>query len=153
MSDERVVHQTGRGAFVGRQAELRRLHAAFEGAASGQGSLAMVVGEPGIGKTALCERLAVHVGESGGVTLVDHCYEEDSLPLPYLVFVEAMRGYVLGWDAEELGSQLGPGAADLAASISMLWSGDFGGALAPRGKTWSWPAESATVKRSTRPPG
>src|SRR5262249_46813100 len=36
-----------RRAFVGREAELRQLHDAFDAALSGQGALAMVVGEPG----------------------------------------------------------------------------------------------------------
>ena len=51
----------------------------------------MVVGEPGIGKTALCEQLATYVALRGGKALVGHCYEEGSLSLPYLAFVEAMR--------------------------------------------------------------
>ena len=39
--------------FVGRDAELGQAQQAFDAAASGQGALLMVVGEPGIGKTAL----------------------------------------------------------------------------------------------------
>jgi hypothetical protein len=39
-------------SFVGRQAELQHLQAAFEAAAGGQGALMLLVGEPGIGKTA-----------------------------------------------------------------------------------------------------
>ena len=46
---------------MGREAELRQLQSAFDAATSGQGSLTMVVGEPGIGKTALCEQLATYV--------------------------------------------------------------------------------------------
>jgi hypothetical protein len=46
-----------RRTFVGRETELKQLHAAFDAAMSGQGSLATVVGEPGIGKTAACERV------------------------------------------------------------------------------------------------
>ena len=46
-----------RRIFVGREAELRQLEAAFDAAASGQGGLVMVVGEPGIGKTTLTEQL------------------------------------------------------------------------------------------------
>ena len=44
--------------FVGRDAELVQLHEVFEQAMSGEGSLVMVVGEPGIGKTSLCLQLA-----------------------------------------------------------------------------------------------
>ncbi len=42
--------QTGR-IFVGRQRELDELRAALEESIAGHGRLAMMVGEPGIGKT------------------------------------------------------------------------------------------------------
>jgi KaiC/GvpD/RAD55 family RecA-like ATPase len=42
---------------------------------AGQGALLMVVGEPGIGKTALCEQLASYVTQRGGRALWGHCYE------------------------------------------------------------------------------
>src|SRR5207249_1359304 len=59
---------TYRRTFVGREVELRQLEAAFDAAQSGQGSLAAVVGEPGIGKTALCEQLSTYVAVRGGKT-------------------------------------------------------------------------------------
>ncbi len=107
-----------RRVFVGREAELRQLQQAYDAAVSGQGGLVMVVGEPGIGKTALCEQLATYVSIRGGRTLVGHCYEEGSLSLPYLAFVEAMRTYVLDRDPEGLKSDLGSGAADVARIVS-----------------------------------
>src|SRR5437763_11114670 len=51
--------------FVGRAPELDQLQAAFEAAAVGEGALIMLVGEPGIGKTALCEQLCSFVEVSG----------------------------------------------------------------------------------------
>ena len=54
----------------------------------------------------------------GGQTLVGHCYEEGSLSLPYLPFVEAMRSYTLSHDADELVRQLGSGAGELARIVS-----------------------------------
>jgi len=59
-----------RRTFVGRESELRQLEAAFDRAVSGAGVLTMVVGEPGIGKTALCEQLATYSALRGGRTLV-----------------------------------------------------------------------------------
>jgi tRNA A-37 threonylcarbamoyl transferase component Bud32/tetratricopeptide (TPR) repeat protein len=107
-----------RRVFVGREAELRQLQSAFDGAMSGQGSLMMVVGEPGIGKTALCEQLSTYVTLRGGRALVGHCYEEGSLSLPYLAFVEALRSYVLSCETKDLQKELGTGAADVARIIS-----------------------------------
>jgi serine/threonine protein kinase/tetratricopeptide (TPR) repeat protein len=107
-----------RRVFVGRESELRQLQSAFDAAMSGQGSLIMVVGEPGIGKTALCEQLATYVTLRGGKSLVGHCYEEGSLSLPYLAFVEALRSYVLTRESDELQNELGSGAGDVARIVS-----------------------------------
>jgi tetratricopeptide (TPR) repeat protein len=109
-----------RRVFVGREAELRQLQSSFDAAASGQGSLTMVVGEPGIGKTALCEQLATYVGLRGGRALVGHCYEEGSLSLPYLAFVEALRTYAQTRDVNQLRKELGPGAVDVARIVSEI---------------------------------
>jgi len=81
----------------------------------------MVVGEPGIGKTALCEQLSTYVALRGGITLMGHCYEEGSLSLPYLPFIEAMRSYVLSQDEKELNRELGTGASDVARIVSEVW--------------------------------
>ena len=91
-----------RRTFVGRDAELKQLHGAFDEALASHGSLSMVVGEPGIGKTSLCEQLAGYVAEKGGKTLIGHRCEEGSLSLPYLAFVEAVRSHVLVLEPEDL---------------------------------------------------
>jgi len=109
-----------RRVFVGREPELKQLKSAFDGAISGQGALMMVTGEPGIGKTALCEQLSTYVTLRGGRTLVGHCYEKGSLSLPYLAFVEALRSYVLSREVKDLRKELGTGAADVARIISEI---------------------------------
>jgi tetratricopeptide (TPR) repeat protein len=109
-----------RRVFVGREPELQQLQGAFDSAMSGKGALMMVMGEPGIGKTALCEQLATYVTLRGGRTLVGHCYEEGSLSLPYLAFVEAMRSYVLSREVKDLREELGTGAADVARIVSEI---------------------------------
>jgi tetratricopeptide (TPR) repeat protein len=109
-----------RRVFVGREPELKQLQSAFDGAISGQGALMMVTGEPGIGKTALCEQLSTYVTLRGGRTLVGHCYEAGSLSLPYLAFVEALRSYVLSREPKDLREELGSGAADVARIISEI---------------------------------
>jgi tetratricopeptide (TPR) repeat protein len=109
-----------RQVFVGREAELKQLQSAFDGAMSGQGALWMVLGEPGIGKTAICEQLATYVTLRGGRALVGHCYEEGSMSLPYLAFVEAMRSYVLSREVKNLREELGTGATDVARIVSEI---------------------------------
>ena len=122
-----------RRTFVGRENEVRQLQQAFDGAMSGNGALVMVVGEPGIGKTALCEQLATYVALRGGKALVGHCYEEGSFSLPYLAFVDAMRSYVLARDPDELRSDLGTGAADVARIVSEVRDRVQGVELRPAG--------------------
>ena len=109
-----------RRVFVGREQEQKQLQAAFDAALSGQGALMMVVGEPGIGKTALTEQVSTYVKLRGGRTLVGHCYEEGSLSLPYLAFVEAMRTYILSRESDDLKKELGTGAADVARIVSEI---------------------------------
>jgi eukaryotic-like serine/threonine-protein kinase len=107
-----------RRVFVGREKEIKTLQTAFDRALSGEGSVMMVVGEPGIGKTALCEQTATYVGLRGGLVLIGHCYEKGSLSLPYLPFIEALRSYVLHKGDEELKSELGSGATYVGRIIS-----------------------------------
>jgi hypothetical protein len=109
-----------RRAFVGREAELRQLQAAYDAAVSGQGGLVMVVGEPGIGKTSITEQLVTYATIRGGKSLVGHCYEEGSLSLPYLPFVEALRTYVLAREPEDLRRDLGTGAGEVARIVSEI---------------------------------
>jgi predicted ATPase len=96
-----------RRVFVGREAELRELRAVCDRVLGGSGELALVVGEPGIGKTAVCGQLADYAGSRGMATLVGHLYEEGFSSLPYLPFVEALREYVLHGSVDELRKQLG----------------------------------------------
>ena len=106
-----------RSTFVGREADLKQLHTAFDGALSGQGSLVMVVGEPGVGKTALCEQLGTYVALRGGLTLEGRCYQEGFPSLPYLPFVEALSSYVASRSTEDLKKQLGAGPLDVGKIV------------------------------------
>ncbi len=107
------------GAFVGRRDEMESLKEALEGALSGKGSLAMLVGEPGIGKTRLAEEFGVYAGLRGAQVLTGHCYEGES-SLPYRPFVEAFRQYTRTRPDAELRTQLGPGAPEIATLVSEI---------------------------------
>jgi DNA-binding CsgD family transcriptional regulator len=103
-----------RRTFVGRGADLARLQAAYAAAATGHGGLVMVAGEPGIGKTSLCERLTEHILTIGDSVLIGHCYEGGARALPYLPFVEALRTHVLSSEPDRLRDQMGDGAGLVA---------------------------------------
>ena len=116
-----VVRPTGSTAttwrFVGRESELATLRRSVDAAVGGRGSLVMVVGEPGIGKTRTTEQAAAYASLRGMQVLVGRCYEGDA-SIPYLPFIEAIRAHVSAASAEQLRSELGAGASDVAKLVS-----------------------------------
>jgi hypothetical protein len=109
--------------FVGRESELRQLRAAFEAVAgSGDGRLVMLVGEPGIGKTALCKQLSSFVSTRNGRVLVGHCYPEGSAGVPYQPLVEAFEAFARQRNNEALRAELGPSAGEVARMVPALRS-------------------------------
>jgi class 3 adenylate cyclase len=96
---------------------MERLREALESALSGRGSLVVLVGEPGIGKTRLAEEFLVHARLRGAQALAGRSYE-GNVEVPYLPFVEAFRQYVRSRPDEALRSELGEGAPELATLVS-----------------------------------
>jgi DNA-binding CsgD family transcriptional regulator len=97
---------------------MAELKAALDRALSGQSQLVMLAGEPAIGKTRTTQELAALAEDQGAKVLWGWCYEEGSLSLPYLPFVEALRAYVLSREPEDLCQELGSGASDVARIVS-----------------------------------
>jgi transcriptional regulator with XRE-family HTH domain/tetratricopeptide (TPR) repeat protein len=79
------------GNFVGRQQESGVLSEAWARATAGHRVLALLGGEPGIGKTALAGELARQVRNDGGLVLYGR-WDEDVLA-PYQAFREALADY------------------------------------------------------------
>jgi class 3 adenylate cyclase len=107
------------GRFVGRQSELDELKLHLEGALSGQGSLCMLVGEPGIGKSRLAEEFAVYA-RLRGAQVLRGCSFEGAVEVPYFPFVEAFRQYIGGRADDVLRSELGDGAPEVAGLVSEI---------------------------------
>ena len=85
--------------FVGRIQELADLVSALEDAASGRGSLVLLTGEPGIGKTRLMSEVAQVAGQRGVPVVTGRCWEEGGAP-PYWPWMQVLRS--LGGDLERL---------------------------------------------------
>ena len=102
--------------FVGREHELAALRAAVDDAVARRGSLRMVVGEPGIGKTRLAGQVGVYARMRGVQPLTGRCYEGDG-GIPYMPWVEALRAYVHERPAEGLRAELGSCASDVAKLV------------------------------------
>ena len=112
-----VLDSLAGGVFVGRQREMGELKAALEDAMSGRGKLITLVGEPGIGKTRTATELTTYAGMRSAQVLWGRCYEGEGAP-PYWPWVQAIRSYVRDVDPEQLRSEMGAGAADIAQVVS-----------------------------------
>jgi predicted ATPase/class 3 adenylate cyclase len=94
--------------FVGRTRELHELRAAFDEADSGRGSLVLVTGEPGIGKTRLMQEFSGTAPDRGWHVVVGRCWEEGGAP-PYWPWIQVVRG--AGGEFERLAQTPSNGAA------------------------------------------
>ncbi len=84
-------------ALVGREREQAVLRDALATALAGRGSLVLIGGEAGIGKTALAEALLAEAPAQGALVLVGRCYDLAETP-PYGPWVELFGRYRPGPD-------------------------------------------------------
>src|SRR5438093_8863689 len=75
--------------LVGRERERALLAAHLAAALDGRGSLVLIGGEAGIGKTALAEALGEEAAAAGALVLVGRCYDLTETP-PYGPWVELL---------------------------------------------------------------
>lgn len=76
--------------FTGRQAEFAALAGAWSSAARGKGSMMLMSGEAGAGKSRLAQELALHVESQGGGVLLGSTTPGEARP--YEAVVDALRG-------------------------------------------------------------
>lgn len=115
----RPTATTAFAPYVGRSEELTGLKQTIDEMFSGRGKLVMIAGEPGIGKTRIAEEASVYANLRGAQVLWGHCYETEA-GLPFIPFIEALRSHVAMRTPEELRSELGDGASDVAKLISEI---------------------------------
>ena len=76
-------------SLVGRERELAVVEDALGTAASGQGQLLLLIGEPGIGKTRLAQEITIRARARGFRVLTGRCYEPQQT-IAYSPFLEAL---------------------------------------------------------------
>ncbi|MEE8517777.1 MAG: ATP-binding protein, partial [Dehalococcoidia bacterium] len=105
--------------FAGRLKEMGDLRAALESTLSGDGRLAMLVGEPGIGKTRTAQEFASYAATRDVGVLWGRCSESRGAP-PYWPWVQAIRSYARSSGSDVLRSEMGSGASDILGMIPEL---------------------------------
>ncbi len=107
-----------RRPFVGRDAERLRLNQMLEEAVQGSGSLALLGGEPGVGKTRLASEILEDARERGMLALAGHAYEEEGAP--FIIAAEILEEMLRRVDGAELRRLLGDNASELSRLLPDL---------------------------------
>jgi hypothetical protein len=103
-----------RTAFVGRESEGSAIRAAIDRARAGRGSIVMLGGGPGVGKSRLAMEMAGYASRAGFRYLVGHCYEGDE-PVPFLPFAEILEsGLAQAASRDDFRQRMGANAPELA---------------------------------------
>lgn len=140
--------------FVGRESERAAIRAAIDRALSGHGSVVMLGGGPGVGKSRLTMEMADYAFRVGFRCLVGHCYERDE-PYPYLPFVEIIEsGLAQAASPDDSRRRMGDNVVELAqiAPVSVEFSRKFRSRSSCRRRRGAANYSRAFQKRSRTPP-
>ena len=90
----RLARRPPSAPFVGHVQAMARLRQALESSLAGRGRVALLVGEPGIGKTRTSAELATEARNRGALVLVGRAYEGEGAPAfwPWVQILRAARG-------------------------------------------------------------
>jgi eukaryotic-like serine/threonine-protein kinase len=105
--------------LIGRDHERAELLRLLDAALAGRGSLALVGGEPGIGKTHLTRAILGEASRRGCFTVVGHCYELEGAP-PYVPFIEMLEYGARVVPRESFRYALGEAAPEVAKLMPEL---------------------------------
>ena len=102
--------------FVGREAELRTLRGQLAAAREGHGSLVLLSGEPGIGKTRLLELLAEEAAACEMRVLWGRCFDGEGTPA-FWPWTQLLRGYVRERGSAAVAEEMGEEAETIGALV------------------------------------
>jgi class 3 adenylate cyclase/tetratricopeptide (TPR) repeat protein len=106
----------GRTPYVGRAEELAALRQAVARAVGGAGSVFLIGGEAGLGKTRLVEEIAAVARTRGMFVVRGHCYDMEEAP-PYTPFVEAIEYGLVVTTRELFRSAMGDAGPEIARFV------------------------------------
>lgn len=108
-----------RQPLVGRALEINQLEALMQQAKAGHGTVVILSGEQGVGKTRLAEEMLWRARAAGMQILYGAAYEQEG-HLPYGPFVEVMRDALAGQALWEIRQKFGVLVKDLARLLPEL---------------------------------
>ena len=117
--DEGATGTRKRTPFIGREDERSLLNQHLDRLGSSSGSIVLLGGEPGVGKTRLAEEALTQAQRRGYRTLTGRCYDLDS-PAPYLPFIELLEAAARDVDRETFRLALGDAAGEIAKVMPQL---------------------------------
>jgi DNA-binding CsgD family transcriptional regulator/RecA/RadA recombinase len=145
------VTQPSRHGVFGRDEELSHLRDALDDALSGRGSVVLISGEAGIGKTTLAEAIAGPSREAGAVVTWGRCPEGTGAP-PFTPWPQVLRTWFEQAGSDELARVAAPSAPFLALLVpevaEELGSDEIPGAEDPAARFRLVEAVGETVSRA-----
>src|ERR1022692_3539940 len=105
--------------LIGREAERKELLQRLDEALARRGSMVMIGGEPGIGKTHLVPAILAEARRRGAYTNIGHCYEMEGSP-PYVPFIEMLEHTARVAPKEGFRRSLGDAAPEIAKLMPEL---------------------------------
>ncbi len=104
------------GVFIGRAEELAMFDATFDRHLDGLGTIVLVAGEPGIGKTRLVQEAAGRAATRGCVVAWARCDEGDGAP-PFWPWIQAIRTLLAHLDADAVRAALASDAPEIGQVV------------------------------------
>jgi hypothetical protein len=102
--------------LIGRATLLDALNYLVMRAVTGQGQVALIAGEAGMGKSRLVAEVTAHAQRQGFVVLQGRCFEPDRV-LPYAPLLDLLRVDLAGREPDAIAPALGPMAPQLAGLL------------------------------------
>jgi len=119
LSAAQQIPDVSRMPLIGRDHELTELRRKLYEALAGHGSMVLIGGEAGVGKSHLARAVLEEAQSRGALGIVGHCYEREGAP-PYVPFIEMLEYITRMAPREGLRHSLGDHAPEVARLMPEL---------------------------------
>jgi predicted ATPase/tRNA A-37 threonylcarbamoyl transferase component Bud32 len=100
---DQKVKITYQSRLVGRETEIEKITELFKKASHGNGSICLIAGEAGIGKSRLVEEIKSYIYEKSGLFFRGRCLNHTN-KIPYLPFKDIIDEFIIMLEKAETGS-------------------------------------------------